>query len=145
MVKLSTKKQAFITDFLQRPLTARLATVDENHHPHVVPVWFGWDGDNLWVSSFSNTRKVKNIRGNTHISITVDIEDKDGATQAIILEGAAELVTQPHDFLKEKFTWIYERYLGMEGVQAKNPQSWINDEKNLLIRLAPQRVITWNW
>jgi PPOX class probable F420-dependent enzyme len=145
LLKLSATKQAFINDFLQKPLIARLATIDEEHHPHVVPVWFGWDGDCLWVSSYSNTRKVQNIRGNPHISIAVDIEDKNGATKAVILEGAVELVAEPRDFLKDKFTWIYERYLGKDGVLAKEPQSWINDEKNLLIRLTPQKVITWNW
>ena len=145
MLKLPAKKQIFINEFLKRPLTARLATVDKEHRPHVVPVWFGWDGDCLWISSYSNTRKVQNIKCNPFISIAVDTEEMNGTTKAVVLEGKAKLITSPRDFLKQKFTWIYERYMGSEGVRAKEPQSWINDEKNLLIRLMPQKVTTWDW
>jgi general stress protein 26 len=145
MLDLPLEKRAFVNDLLEKPLIARIATSDKNNQPHVVPVWFGWDGESIWISSYSNTRKVQDLETNQCVSIVVDIAEENGGTKAVILEGSATLVKEPHDLLNKQFYWIYERYLGKKGVMEKSPQSWINDPHNLLIRLIPDKVITWNW
>ena len=51
-----------IDDFLARPLLARMATTNPaTLQPHVVPVWYGWDGTSLWIGTFRGTRKVKEL------------------------------------------------------------------------------------
>jgi hypothetical protein len=71
--------------------------------------------------------------------------DEGKETKAVILEGEAELVTAPFELLKAKTTWVYTRYLGPEGVLAKDPQSWIADPENLLIKLTPAKIMSWGW
>jgi PPOX class probable F420-dependent enzyme len=141
MNQLSPQKQAVINKFLQQPLIARMATADMNGQPHVVPVWFGWDGTTLWISSYSNTRKVGELERNPKISVVMDIAEDGGTNKGVIFEGSVELIREPREFLREKFVWIYTRYLGTEGVLAKEPQSWIEDPHNLLIKLTPDKVI----
>jgi general stress protein 26 len=143
--KLPEDKLIIMNEMLSKPLIARLATADQNNQPHVVPVWFGWDGEYLWISSFSNTRKVKDLLQNPKISVAIDASGEDGKTKAVILEGQAELVTEPRDFLRKQFQWIYTLYLGAEGVKAKDPQEWIEDTHNLLIKLTPEQIFVWNW
>jgi nitroimidazol reductase NimA-like FMN-containing flavoprotein (pyridoxamine 5'-phosphate oxidase superfamily) len=145
MNKLAEEKQIVMNQVLSQPLIARLATADLNNQPHVVPVWFGWDGEYLWISSFSNTRKVKDLQQNPKVSVAIDVSGDDGKTQAVIMEGQAELVVEPRDFLRKQFQWIYTLYLGEEGVKAKDPQEWIEDSHNLLIKLSPEQVYVWNW
>jgi general stress protein 26 len=145
MNKLSEEKQIVMKQVLSQPLIARLATADQNNQPHVVPVWFGWDGVNLWISSFSNTRKVKDLLQNPKISVAIDVSGEDEKTKAVILEGQAELVMEPRDFLRKQFQWIYTLYMGEEGIKAKDPQEWIEDPHNLLIKLSPEQVYVWNW
>jgi len=131
-------------DFLNRPLLARLATLNpEVMQPHVVPVWYGWDGESLWISAFRSTRKVKELMVNPHCSIIVDVDDSGGGIRAVLMEGEAELITTPQPLLEEKTAWVYTRYLGPEGVLASDPQSWIKDPENLLIKLTPALVRTW--
>ena len=36
-----------VREFLQKPLIARLATIDGNGYPHTVPLWFDVDGDDI--------------------------------------------------------------------------------------------------
>lgn len=144
MDTLPEEKIQFIDHFLNLPLIARLATSDEQGQPHVVPVWFGWDGKTLWISSYSNTRKVKDLQQNPRISVVIDIEENH-ETKAVVLEGSAELIEQPRDFLKQQFLWIYKRYMGEDGVKEEQPQEWIEDAHNLLIKLTPSRIMTWNW
>lgn len=133
-----------INDFLNRPLLARLATVDpETMQPHVVPVWYGWDGQSLWISAFRSTRKVKELQKNPRCSIVIDVDDSAGGLRAVLMEGTAEMVTEPQELLEQNTTWVYTRYLGPEGVLDSEPQSWIKDPENLLIKLTPEFMKTW--
>ncbi|NSW52042.1 MAG: pyridoxamine 5'-phosphate oxidase family protein [Anaerolineae bacterium] len=139
------EKKAFIDSFLENAHIARVATSDSSGQPHVVPVWYAWDGESLWISSYSNTRKIKDLENNPKMAVSIDIAEEGGKTQAVIFEGTADLVRDPRDFLRQQFYWIYKRYLGDEGVKAPGPQEWIEDPHNLLIKLTPQQVYTWNW
>lgn len=145
MNHISDEKQKVMARLLSQPLIARLATADRNCQPHVVPVWFGWDGMSLWISSFSNTRKINDIQQNPSISVVIDQASEDNHASAVILEGQAELVTAPRDFLRQQFLWIYTRYLGVDGVKAKDVQGWIEDSHNLLVKLTPEKVLVWDW
>jgi nitroimidazol reductase NimA-like FMN-containing flavoprotein (pyridoxamine 5'-phosphate oxidase superfamily) len=138
-------KSQFIDDLLQAPLIARFATADLHGQPHVVPVWYGWDGMSIWISSFANTRKVKDLEQNPKVSIVIDVVIENSENKAVIFEGHVELVKSPRELLEVKFLWIYTRYMGEERVLAKEPQSWIHDPLNLLIKLTPEKVIHWNY
>ena len=56
---------------LQKPLVVRMAVNDPNGYPHVVPVWFGLDGDDLMIFGFYNTRKIDYIQTNTKGSVQI--------------------------------------------------------------------------
>lgn len=144
-MEISKEKKEFIDTFLQEPLLARIATADRAGQPHVIPVWYGWDGESIWISSYSNTRKIKDLAENPKISIAIDVAGEKGDTRAVIFEGKATLVKGLPEFLRKQFLWIYTRYLGEEGVLEKSPQEWITDPHNLLIRLVPEKVFTWMW
>jgi nitroimidazol reductase NimA-like FMN-containing flavoprotein (pyridoxamine 5'-phosphate oxidase superfamily) len=135
-----------IDAFLDHPFLARFATVNpKSLMPHVVPVWYAWDGHSLWISAFRSTRKVKELIVNPRCSVVIDVESapQAGGLVAVLMEGEAELVTSPQSLLEEKTTWVYTRYLGPQGVLAADPQSWIKDPENLLIKLTPSFVKTW--
>jgi len=142
MNPLPDEKLEIINEFLQQPLIARMATADLTGQPHVVPVWFGWDGSTLWISSYSNTRKVVELEKNPKISIVIDVAKENGENKGVIFEGVVELIREPRSYLRDKFVWIYTRYLGSDGVLETEPQSWIEDPHNLLIKLMPDKVIS---
>jgi pyridoxamine 5'-phosphate oxidase family protein len=63
--------------YLQSQPVARLATVNEDGQPDVVPVAFEVDGPCIWIGGVGaqvlNTRKFRNIRaGRTKVSLVVD-------------------------------------------------------------------------
>src|SRR4030066_102956 len=96
-------KKAFIDPFLEGAHIARLATADREGCPHVVPVWYAWDGESIWISSYSSTRKITNLEGNRQVSIIIDVSGGGGETKAVLFEGEAELVKEPREFLRDKF------------------------------------------
>jgi nitroimidazol reductase NimA-like FMN-containing flavoprotein (pyridoxamine 5'-phosphate oxidase superfamily) len=137
-------RKALIESVLAEPVLARLATTNpKTLQPHVVPVWFMWDGESVWISSFISTRKIRELKNNPRGAVLIESRQEGGKLQAVLLEGTVELVTQPRQLVSEIASRIYVRYLGLEGVKDPEPQSWLNDLENLLIKLTPKRIISW--
>lgn len=135
--------QEWVKKYLAQPLIARMATCDpRNLQPHVVPVWYEWDGEALWISSFRSTRKIREIMRNPLISVVVDTDQPGKAANGVVFEGKAEMISE-RVVVEPRATSIYTRYLGTDGVLAAEPQSWIHDAENLIIRLKPERVSAW--
>jgi nitroimidazol reductase NimA-like FMN-containing flavoprotein (pyridoxamine 5'-phosphate oxidase superfamily) len=130
--------------FLAKPIIARIATVSPDRlHPHVVPVWFLWEDETLWISSYRTTKKFRDLNANPNCSIVIDEAEGGLDYWAVVMEGKVELIDHPVEEVRKTLTRIYARYLGLEGVLAPDPQEWINDPNNLLIKLHPEKIITW--
>ena len=137
-------RKDLIEAVLAEAVLARLATSNpKNMQPHVVPVWFEWDGEHVWISSFVSTRKIRELKINPRGAVLIESKQEGSKLQAVLLEGPVELVTQPRPLVSEIASRIYIRYLGPEGVKEAEPQSWLNDPENLLIKLTPDRIISW--
>lgn len=137
-------RKAWIEAVLAEPVLARLATTNpKTMQPHVVPVWFMWDGSSVWISSFVSTRKIRELKHNPQGAVLIESKQEDSHLTAVLLEGTVELVAEPRDKVSEIASRIYLRYLGLEGVQEAEPQSWLKDPENLLIKLTPRRIISW--
>ena len=143
--KLSPKKKTLAEGLLSQPVLARIATANlKTGQPHVVPLWYLWDGASIWISGFRSTRKFRELLANPRCAVLVEPADaKASKIQAVLFEGEAEVITKPRKLVEKMSTRIYLRYLGEEGVKAADPQSWIHDAENLVVRLTPQRVFTW--
>ena len=137
------KQSGQMQALLQEAVLARLATARDGQ-PHVVPVWFYWDGESVWISAFRSTRKVKDLLHNPLCSILIEPKEVlPGGLQAVLFEGRAELISMPDPRVEAMSYCIYLRYLGEQGIQAAEPQSWIHDPENTLVRLTPTKTYTW--
>ena len=139
-----TDRKALIEAVLAEAVLARLATTNpKTMQPHVVPVWFAWDGVCVWISSFVSTRKIRELRRNPRGAVLIESKQEGSKLQAVLLEGTVELVAEPREMVTEIANKIYLRYLGPDGVREPEPQSWLKDPENLLIKLIPERIISW--
>lgn len=134
--------QDWVKELLARPLLARLGTANpRTAQPHVTPVWFEWDGECLYISAFTSTRKVKEANHNHRISVLIDV---DKPTRAVLLEGEAEILSDPED-VGVRSVSIYTRYVGEKDVKGDPYQSWVHDAENRIIKLRPKRAFAWRW
>jgi nitroimidazol reductase NimA-like FMN-containing flavoprotein (pyridoxamine 5'-phosphate oxidase superfamily) len=137
--------QASVKEYLAETHLARLGTANpKTAQPHVTPVWFDWDGECVYISAFISTRKAKEVGRNLRISVLIDIAEKDGPTRAVLFEGKAELLVDPAQ-VAPLARRIYAKYVGAEGIKAKDVSSWIVDPENRIIKLAPEHVYIWGW
>lgn len=140
----NSDRKPLIEAVLAEAVLARLATTNPRTlQPHVVPVWFAWDGESVWISSFSSTRKIRELKKNPRGAVLIESKQEGSKLQAVLLEGPVELVTEPRQLVNELASRIYIRYLGQEGLSDSEPQSWLKDPENLLIKLTPDRILSW--
>lgn len=60
---------------IDRP--AHLATLDSRGFPHVVPIWFIWDGAAFVMSSLPHRPHVRRLETNPAACVCVDIEEPE--------------------------------------------------------------------
>jgi nitroimidazol reductase NimA-like FMN-containing flavoprotein (pyridoxamine 5'-phosphate oxidase superfamily) len=128
---------------LSQPLIARMATVNVDR-PHIAPVWFLWDDGHLYIETDKNFQKAINLQRNPYCSVVVD--DTLGGLRfwGVILQGKVELITEPEDVVLDYVKAIYTKYLGREGILAPTPQEMIFKGQHVIIKLTPEKMISWD-
>jgi hypothetical protein len=79
----------------QRLIASRnywVASVWPDGRPHAMPVWGMWHEAAFWFSSSRLSRKSVNLLADPRCVVTTE-----DAANPVVLEGVAELVTDPHD------------------------------------------------
>ncbi len=129
-----------VRDFLLADTrTLKLATVRTNGRPHVAPVWFVLDADEIVFTTPSTSLKARNLSANPHVSVCVD--DERPPFGFVSAAGTATLHPHPADLL-EWTTRIAARYLGeSEAVEAGARNAQIDD---LLVRIRVTRTVAFS-
>jgi PPOX class probable F420-dependent enzyme len=126
-----------VRGFLQHATrTAKLATVCTDGRPHVVPVWFVLDGEDIMITTMSASLKARNLQARPQVSLCVDDELPPYAF--VTVHGIATVEHRPSDLL-EWTTRVARRYLGdAAAVEAGQRYADLDD---LLVRVRPTTVI----
>jgi PPOX class probable F420-dependent enzyme len=78
---------------LESSALAHLVTLNPDGSPQVTVVWVGLDGDEIVAAHLPEHRKVRNIRndGRVALSIETDTPDPMGLTQYLVIYGTARI------------------------------------------------------
>lgn len=87
----SDPQAAHIAERLRDAVILWLASVRPDGRPHLVPVWFLWEGATILIFSKPKNQKIRNLRQNP--AVTVSLDDTDEGDDVVVLEGVAELVS----------------------------------------------------
>jgi PPOX class probable F420-dependent enzyme len=134
---METMSPAEVRNFLlSAPRTGSLATVRPDGRPHVVPIWFDLDGDDLLFTTWHTTVKAANLRRDLRLAICVD--DPTPPFAFVLIEGTAEFSDNLEE-LKEWATRIAGRYMGQDLAEAFGKRNAVEGE--LLVRVKPIKVV----
>jgi len=131
-----------VAAFLARPLIARLATSEENH-PRVLPMWFWWDGEDVWMETSPTFPNARVLRANPYAALTIDESLGGFRLRAVVMRGKVEVIEQPRARLMDVVQRIYRRYLS-EAELASNEGDRIVQARHVLLRFHPTKQITWD-
>lgn len=121
---------------IQGTRTGKLATVRKDGRPHVAPIWFVLDGNDLIFNTWHSSLKAKNLRRDNRAMICVDDENPPFAF--VLVEGVVSFNDDPGECLKWA-TRIARRYMGEELAEAYGRRNSVEGE--LLVRLKPTKVV----
>ncbi|MET8909946.1 PPOX class F420-dependent oxidoreductase [Micromonospora sp. NPDC004551] len=116
--------------------TGKLATVRADGSPHVVPVWFVLDGDDLIFNTGRDSVKGRNLVRDPRAALTVDEEQPPYAF--VTVRGTVTISEDPVESLPWS-TRIAARYMGADRAEEYGRRNAVPGE--LLVRLRAERVV----
>ena len=128
--------------YVKAARVARLATVDEEGRPHVVPICHVYDGACFYTAidrkrktaTPSDLRRIKNLVANPKVALLVDHYSEDWDHLSYVqIHGHATLVTSGK-----------ERARVVASLRDKYRQyATLLEDEAVVIRIEPKRIVSW--
>ncbi|KUL34028.1 PPOX class F420-dependent oxidoreductase [Streptomyces regalis] len=125
--------RAFVS---QGTRTGKLSTVRADGSPHVTPIWFVLDGDEVVFNTGKSSVKGRNLARDGRGALCVDVDRPPYAF--VVLQGVARI----SEDLEELRHWagrIGARYMGEERAEEFGARNGVPGE--LLVRVTIEKVL----
>lgn len=122
--------------FLRETRIAKLATLNSDGSPTVVPVWFDWDGATATIFTERKSPKVKRILADPRVALSV--EEGVGVAEAwATIEGTAAIEDEGGFALAQR---LAPRYYTPEKSAAALAQWGRVADSWVVLRITPTRI-----
>ena len=129
-------KEQYMAFLAQGTRTGKLATVRADGRPHIAPIWFVLDGDDIVFMTAADTVKGQNLRRDPRMTLCVDKEEPNYGY--VIVEGTVTLSEDLEQMLPLS-TRIAARYMGADKAEAYGKRNAVAGE--MLVRVTPSKVM----
>jgi len=126
-----------VRSFLQKPRIARLATIGSDGYPHVVPIYFMLEGNDILFGSDRDNRKIWNALSNPRGAVVIGGERTDEA--GYMIQGDLTVEEHEHSFTRR----MLYRYEPEE--EAEEHLADFSNSDLVVIRLKPRSCIKVWW
>ena len=132
------KIEPHIHEFLNREhpgLLAVVGTLGRDACPHLVPVWYRWDGRSMHVWTLKERAWVRNLLREPKVGVSV----QEGSL-AVMMKGQATVATSDGPEVDEEIRRITRRYVGDDEMDA-----YIAEWRPLrtIVRIEARHVYVW--
>lgn len=118
--------------FLKSHQLCRIATASKDAKPHVVPVIYAMDGEDVIIAIDYGTKKLRNLRENNKVALVVDDYRPN---HAVMVEGDCEIFERGKEYLG-LLRILFDRF----EYYRKNP--WKEGESPIL-KVRPTKAVSW--
>ncbi|MEX1254717.1 MAG: pyridoxamine 5'-phosphate oxidase family protein [Dehalococcoidia bacterium] len=122
-----------------RPGWLVLTTIGRNSYPHTIPVGYFRMGDDVYTGGRAGTQRLKNIERNPKVSALVESGKTMQEIKGLMIEGDAELVTEPSEVLP---------LMREAARQRGTPDDQFPTAARpgvAYIRIRPRRYVSWDY
>jgi PPOX class probable F420-dependent enzyme len=127
-LKLTDKQKQYLDD----KTFGHIATINKDGSPQVTPVWVERDGDTVIVNSEDTRLKVRNLRRDPRVSIS--IQNLANPYEYIEIRGKAIEITPKGGF--EGIDRLAKKYMGQDKYPLNKP-----GDVRVQIKIEPKRVV----
>jgi len=127
---LELLQQPVAKELLASKIPARVAYIASDGSPRVVPIWFHWTGSEVVLGTPPNAPKVRSLRKNPKVAITID--DNQFPHKVLLIRGTARL--EDVAGVVPEYAMAAERYFGKE-----QGQTWLKQLRGMtssMVRIA---------
>jgi PPOX class probable F420-dependent enzyme len=117
--------------------TAKVASRRHDGRPHVAPIWFVLDANELVFTTHRDSVKGKNLRHDPRVMLAVDDERPPFAF--VLVEGVATLNDLSPAELLPWTTRIAKRYMGADQADAYGKRNAVEGE--ILVRVPLSKLV----
>ena len=126
-----------VLKLLAQERVCRVATVDGDGTPHLVPVCHVVHRDHIYFGSGRDARKVANLRANPHVALTVDLYAEDWShLKGVMVQGTASLTTRGPRFTQARAR-LYAKYPQYAAEAA------LSASDSVIVEVTPTHVFSW--
>lgn len=115
----------------EEPNFGHVATLSEDGHPHVSPVWVDLDGDVIVFNTAEGRRKTDDVRRDQRIGLSV--HQQSNPYNSVSVRGRVLEVT--HEGADQHIDAMAKKYLGQDTYPFRAP-----DEVRVIVRIQPEGV-----
>lgn len=136
MLDLKHPTNIYADQRLRHETVIWFSTTRPDGRPHIVPLWFLWDGSTVLIFRPPDSQVVCNLRHNHAVTLALNMKPEEDSI--VILEGCAELLTD--GTLATMVPAYIEKYISLllsKGLKAEI----IARSYSQAIRITPTRII----
>jgi PPOX class probable F420-dependent enzyme len=123
--------------------SAAVATTNADGSPHVVPLWFVWPEEAIFLSTRRDGRTWANVERDPRVAVTIDLGRSWVEIAGIEIRGRAEPLPAEHASMRTPISAWHEKYrplLAGEGFSR-----FAEEIPGLgFLRVVPDRVVAWD-
>ena len=134
-----------VEEFIERARVARLATIDTEFKPHLVPVVFVFDGNHFFIpldekrktAKPEKLKRIRNIQDNPNVTLLIDEYSEDWTKLAfVMIQGKASVAskTEGNIQVREAYKKLMTKYIQYQKVGVGE----------MCIIITPKKVASWS-
>jgi PPOX class probable F420-dependent enzyme len=132
-------------EFIERARAARLATIDSEFKPHLVPVVFVFDGNHFFIpldekrktAKPEKLKRIRNIQDNPNVALLIDEYSEDWTKLAfVMIQGKASVATKEEGNIqvRQAYKKLMTKYTQYQKVGVGE----------MCIIITPEKVASWS-
>jgi len=128
-------------EFLRKEKILRLATIDKDSTPHIVPVWYLYNGKKIYIGTNTKTEKAKNVKLHKKVSFCVDVGINAPNIFGVMGKGNAVLITNESVVSRMAKKILHRYFKTLNNKSAKE----ILDDTDCIIEITPKEYSVWKY
>jgi PPOX class probable F420-dependent enzyme len=115
-----------------------VGTLRMDGSPHVIPVWYRYDGAAVHIWSHEGRAWVRNLGRDPRVAFSV--QELEPPYAAVLMRGTAEVRTSPGQHVTDEIRRITSRY-----IERSSAEAYIAGWANLctIVTIRPEKITSW--
>src|SRR5919198_5255585 len=101
-----------LDELLRETRTMRAGTVSPDGYPHVVPLWFVWDGTTIWINNLRKSRRSKDLAAGSPVALCIDTGKEYFELRGAVLYGMPTEASPEDETLPNARKAFGDKYFG---------------------------------